>query len=195
MVGAGLMILTAYLYRYSVMDYYSGWNATERLVYTENFIGRLDQFAFGILSSFLVIKLAEKESNRSKWMFLLLTIGSVIGFSYCVVMFDALQANFREIALYQVFLHSAVALFTATFILGIVNTFSVVENIVGNRILRGIGMISYSFYIWHHVIIEKIMPLDISLWVKFVVSFACVLCVSTVTYYLVEKPFLRLKKY
>jgi peptidoglycan/LPS O-acetylase OafA/YrhL len=59
------------------------------------------------------------------------------------------------------------------------------------RPLVWIGLISYSLYLWQQLFLTALMPAPLSLpWVGIPAAIAC----ATASYWLVEKPFLRLKK-
>jgi peptidoglycan/LPS O-acetylase OafA/YrhL len=59
---------------------------------------------------------------------------------------------------------------------------------LNNRFLNFVGSISYGLYLWQQVF--SVRPLFNTLWVNVVGIFACALF----SYYVIEKPFLRLKQ-
>ena len=193
--GIAIMILVTYWYRDYMMQFYSGWDWKERVIYTENFVGRLDHFAFGMLASYLVLKLKGKE-----WLWLkigslgLMGIG-VLGVWWGMNVFHELGSGFRDVYYYQIFLHSIIGLSAATFMFGLAKTFSWFKWVFGNKILEWLGIISYSFYIWHFIVSEKVAALDIGIYGKFGLSLFLIIVLSSATYLLVEKPFLRKKRY
>ena len=70
-----------------------------------------------------------------------------------------------------------------------------------NRVVYFFGLISYSLYLWHFVVMRQIQSLigapyaDLPHLVTFPLSLACVLAIATISYYLIERPFYRLKSY
>jgi peptidoglycan/LPS O-acetylase OafA/YrhL len=189
------MILGAYVYR----DYMSTFNGaldnTDKIVFTENFIGRLDQFAFGIIASWACIKL----NIENKWKKLITIL--IGGFGIWLVMyglniFAELGGEFRDVYHFHMFLHSIIAFGTALLLYALANTYSIIQKIFDNWILKFFGIISYSFYIWHFIIIEQLVNLEIlSTKEVFIYSFLSVTALSTITYFLIEKPALSKKKY
>jgi len=195
-LGILLMIATCYFYRFGIMAYYGQWDATQRMIYTENFIGRLDQFAFGMLASLITIKIGAAKF-LPKLSLLLITIGCG-GIIWGMMCFEKYQSGFRDILMLQVFLHSAIGLSAAFLIFGLSNTYKIISKVIGNKIFAFVGIISYSFYIWHPIIIEQIKKLSeqINLFGnEFLISFLVTLSFSTITYYFIERIFLAKKKY
>lgn len=191
--GFGLMILASFVFRYYISQYYGAWDSQQRIIYTENFIGRLDQFAVGMMGSFLVLKYG--ESRIFKWCSAPLMIAGILGAWWGMSVFAKLGGGFREVAFYQLFLHAIVGLATAAFLVGLAGAHKWVKMVIGNPVMEFVGLISYSFYIWHVVVTQQIIGLDMGLKMKFLVSFGAVLALSTITYFLVERPFLEKKRY
>lgn len=194
-LGVLIMMLCAYWFRDYMMQFYGGWDWKERVIYTENFIGKLDHFAFGMIASYLVLKLEGKEWLWLKILSLLLMAVGVCGMLWGMNVFHVFKSAFRDVYYYQIFLHSVVAFSAALFMFGMVKTFSWFRWIFGNKPMEWLGVISYSFYIWHFIISEKVAGLGIGVYEKFGLSFTLIVALSTVTYFLVERPFLRRKKY
>ncbi|MBD3327923.1 acyltransferase family protein [Candidatus Peregrinibacteria bacterium] len=189
------MILGAYVYRDYMSTFNEALDSTDKIVFTENFIGRLDQFAFGIIASWACIKL-NIENNWKKLITIVIGgIGLWLVF-YGLNIFAELGGSFREVYHLHMFLHSLIALGTALFLYAIANTYSIIQKIVDNWILKFFGIISYSFYIWHFIIIEQLVNLEtLSSKEIFIYSLLSVTALSAVTYYLIEKPALAKKKY
>ncbi|MFM7620024.1 MAG: acyltransferase family protein, partial [Alphaproteobacteria bacterium] len=63
------------------------------------------------------------------------------------------------------------------------------QKFIANKVLVGIGLISYSLYLWHWPIISfmKIYFVDDSFFLKFL-AIAISIILSTLTYFLIEKP-------
>lgn len=188
-----LMIVATYLFRWWITQYYGGWNSTEKIIFTENFTGRADHFAFGILAALASIKLANRALLKK--LSPLLLLGGGCGVFIGMQIFAQLGNGFRDVLMAQVFLHSLIAFSMAVFLFGLAGTFSFFKKIIGNPLLEFFGMISYSFYVWHFLIIENILKLEMGTFRSFICSFLATVVLSTVTFFLVEKPFLQEKKY
>jgi len=67
-----------------------------------------------------------------------------------------------------------------------------------NPVIYFLGLISYSFYLWHFVVMQQASVIFGEAWSnlseisRFLFSLSLVVMVSTVSYYLFERPFLRL---
>lgn len=194
-LGMVAMALVSYWFRDWVMQFYDGWDWQERVIYTENFVGRLDQFAFGMLSSYLVIKFAKNKSFLLKILSIVIGVAGVFGIYYGLNTFHTLSSGFRDVYFLQMFLHSIIALSAAAIMFALAVTFKYVKAVVAFKPLGWLGVISYSFYIWHFVVAEKVAPLEMGIYWKFLLTFVLITALSTATYFLIEKPFLRMKKY
>jgi peptidoglycan/LPS O-acetylase OafA/YrhL len=70
-----------------------------------------------------------------------------------------------------------------------------------NRVVYFLGLISYSLYLWHFVVMQQVQAVvgesyaALSHWVTFPLSVLAVLAVAAISYYLIERPFYRLKSY
>jgi peptidoglycan/LPS O-acetylase OafA/YrhL len=73
--------------------------------------------------------------------------------------------------------------------------------LLANRVVYFLGLISYSLYLWHYVVMLQIQVLigdgyyDLPHRVTFPLTTIAVIAVSSASYYLVERPFYRLKSY
>ncbi len=192
-VFALLMAIASYLFRYYITTFYGAWDSITRVIFTENFIGRADQFAFGMLASLVVLRYpGNKILTYLSPVFL--AIGAV-GIYWGMSVFAELGGGFRDVLFYQIFLHSLIGLFTALFFVGLFFAHKGIKVVMGNPITEFLGKISYSFYIWHFIVIEQVMKLTLGLTYSFLYSLAIALVLSTMTYYFVEKPFLDRRGY
>jgi peptidoglycan/LPS O-acetylase OafA/YrhL len=71
--------------------------------------------------------------------------------------------------------------------------------LLANRVVYFLGLISYSLYLWHFPVMQQLQRLagdayaDWPHWVTFPLAVLAVTAVATLSYYLVERPFYRLK--
>jgi peptidoglycan/LPS O-acetylase OafA/YrhL len=74
-----------------------------------------------------------------------------------------------------------------------------VHSIFGNRVMLWLGLISYGIYIWHEAWQDKYIgwvgdkPFLSPFWPMLAVTLVLTLASATVSWYVVEKPALRLK--
>jgi peptidoglycan/LPS O-acetylase OafA/YrhL len=71
--------------------------------------------------------------------------------------------------------------------------------LLANRVVYFLGLVSYSLYLWHFVVMQQLQQVigddygQLPHWITFPLSTAAVLLAATASYYLVERPFYRLK--
>jgi peptidoglycan/LPS O-acetylase OafA/YrhL len=73
--------------------------------------------------------------------------------------------------------------------------------LLANRVIYFLGLISYSLYLWHFVIMQQIQLVigetytSQPHWVTFPLNIVAVTGAASISYYLVERPFYRLKSF
>jgi peptidoglycan/LPS O-acetylase OafA/YrhL len=94
-------------------------------------------------------------------------------------------------------LYTVIAISAATIILKILEMQLVRKSLKPGNPLVYTGRISYGVYLWHFPIYAIAVPMlfrmNIAPIISLVILFVLVFAVSTLSYYLVEQPFLRLK--
>jgi peptidoglycan/LPS O-acetylase OafA/YrhL len=71
--------------------------------------------------------------------------------------------------------------------------------LLANRVVYFLGLISYSLYLWHFVVMQQIQVsigeryATLPHWVTFPVSAGAVIALASASYFLVERPFYRLQ--
>lgn len=74
---------------------------------------------------------------------------------------------------------------------------SILSKVLSNRVLTSLGMISYGLYVYHPMCIRlarKVGWVDSQL-LQVVLAFAISITIATLSFYLIEKPILKFKKY
>jgi len=72
--------------------------------------------------------------------------------------------------------------------------------LLANPVVYYLGLISYSLYLWHFVVLQQLevvlgeFSVTLSRFPKFLLSFSLVVLVSSVSYFLFERPFFKLGK-
>lgn len=73
--------------------------------------------------------------------------------------------------------------------------------LLANRVTYFLGLISYSLYLWHFVVMQQVQFLigesyaSLPHWATFPLNSAAVIAVASASYYLLERPFYRLRSY
>lgn len=192
--GIFLMMGVCWVYRFWITGYYGDWDSTQRIIYTENFIGRLDQFAFGMLASWSILK----NDWKASWPGLFALALGLGGLFWSMELFAQFKSGFRDVMVLQVFLHSLTGVSAALVLWGLSLSGQGLSRVVGNPVLRFLGLISYSFYIWHLLVIEAVKKLTPHLDLhgqELLLTLFLTLGLSTFSYFLIERPFLRRKIY
>jgi peptidoglycan/LPS O-acetylase OafA/YrhL len=71
--------------------------------------------------------------------------------------------------------------------------------LLANRVVYFLGLISYSLYLWHFVVMQQLQVsisegyAELPHWITFPLASAAVIGVATASYFLVERPFYRLQ--
>jgi peptidoglycan/LPS O-acetylase OafA/YrhL len=65
--------------------------------------------------------------------------------------------------------------------------------ILNTQLLRWIGRLSYSLYVWHEGVASYLPDHDLPAWQTSVINFVAAFAIASLSYYVVEQPFLRLR--
>ncbi|MBI2638212.1 acyltransferase [Candidatus Peregrinibacteria bacterium] len=193
LVGLG-MIGASWAYRnYLFNNFYSGWSDQQRFFFTEQLFGKLDQFAIGIIGSFCFIKMAEIRNFH--WVGRLLSFvifaGASAFFYFLLGMSAEIGAGMRDIEWMQTGFGTLTAFAFGIGLLAFLHTFRWIRALISNRVFGFIGIISYSIYLWHYTVLEKIAPLQLTAVPKFFLGLSLTIFFSAATYFLIELPFLK----
>jgi peptidoglycan/LPS O-acetylase OafA/YrhL len=121
--------------------------------------------------------------------FTLIGLSGIIGLMYYL---DAIHATFwfgRDNAVY--WWYSANALCVGLLVLGTALGGGVPQALFANPVAVGIGTISYSLYLWHLPIVLWLLPAKLGYGAYFAACISLTLAASAVSYFLIERPFLR----
>ena len=103
-------------------------------------------------------------------------------------------ADSRAPYMYQ-FAFFAIELFTAVIVIDVmVNNKSIIKRMLATRVLVWVGSISYGLYLWHYPIYRAMFSLELSGLVVITFGSIITFVVSALSYYLMERPILDLKK-
>lgn len=187
---------------------------------SEQLWGRFADFAAGIFLAVFYLEKTKKENNtddeksklhiKKKNYFntdTILFIG-LIGLIFLIIFFSHIGGNFRRYLFLQSFLYFLVSVFFTLFLAGLIfSKKEKLKKIILPKFFVYIGKISYSFYLWHFAIIFflykgvlpgifpwKTEPINFHPAFVFFASLILSIAFSHLTYKLIEKPFLRMKK-
>jgi peptidoglycan/LPS O-acetylase OafA/YrhL len=147
----------------------------------ENFyftLTRIWEFSIGAIAAYLIIK------NRFNFSKQLNNILSLFGFGIIVysIFFYNFSSNQIPTALFPIIGTVLIIIFS--------NKGTLVEKFLSTKIFVGIGIISYSLYLWHYPILAfaKNYYNEINLQLKFLIILLSFI-LSTISYKFIEKPF------
>lgn len=161
-------------------------------------IGRMDQFVIGMMLGSYWRDHGHKAKPRLAALVLV-----AIAFSGALLAFNRL-GGWVEISLWKVFWPTAEGLLSATLIYYYISSAGCLPSIF-TRLVQRIGLISYSLYLTHIIILTMlrdkglllIWPGNHKLTVllnTLMIALPCTLALATLTYHAIEAPFLKLRK-
>ncbi len=205
-------MLLALLYRYLLFHYQIHDMSTGQKVWWLNQLpGRLDQFAAGMFAAWVYSLIREKGYDHStiyRWRYLLLlvAIAGLAGLAWFIHEIQPIGAvnadgltywgGHWSLFVWHSLFGAAVALLVLVAALGS----KVTDFLFGNPLVMYLGLISYSLYLWHFPVVKwlhqaklPILVADDPLLNGLLWAFLPVLLVSSLSYWLVERPFLRIR--
>ncbi len=146
-----------------------------------------DFFAFGMLGAYLFIRYKDKLKRFGHPA---VQFGLVAFFLVFIHVYDL---DFGPTTAYLFAPTLLGALTAATMLSFMLNQHTKLARAITWAPIMFIAQISFSVYIWHTMIIEEIEPWTMSGVAKFGLAAALTLIFSTITYYVIEAPFLKKK--
>lgn len=179
-----LLILLGFIYRTAVVFFLHHPNMQLLRLIPANF----DFFALGMLGACLYLR-------HGKWV-------NYLGKGYIQLFFLValvLFVNFYDLDFYPTVAYIfAPALLGTIIVLGMLsflfNEQTFLAKLATSAPMLFVAKISFSVYIWHTIVIGRVAnSFAVSNGAKFILSLIFTLAVSTVSYYLIEEPFLKVK--
>lgn len=154
--------------------------------------GRLSEFCYGMILAKIYLEKTELLNKLKKNLYILITaILSFICISVCWYIWLKLGDTVLDNKIANVIYYPSIGLgFGLFFLLAITSTR--LNKILSLKPVTFIGIISYSIYLWH-VFVLALIGDSIRGSTGFLVSIIATLVISTVSYYLIEKTFLKFK--
>ncbi len=163
--------------------------------------GVIDQFCLGVAAAVAFVVLGRPDGTREgRWSLRadLLAVGGLAGLLALMhAMHHSSDQYWAGRAIYYAW-HPAAAACIALLALGVAIRGRLTRLLFENRLVLFLGTISYSLYLWHFQVANQVASrLDMkaeglgtfALW-----ALPPILAVSALSYFLVERPFLRLKE-
>lgn len=192
-----LLLLTFLLFR--LIGLLLGGNPRDFSYWT--ILGRMDQFIIGILLAYVYKRTNESIAIRK--VFKLLLIPSIVIIFSTLFIFNKL-GGWPIISYWKIVWPIIEAIIWSIFILSFIMTFSNYKRTKLSNGLASIGVISYSMYLTHmiliHVVTKHSLYLQIfsstfkNAFLNSIILYLATIIVSCLTYSSIEKPFLNLRK-
>lgn len=178
-----VLILLGIAYRTSIVILMADPGVPFLLLTPANF----DFFAFGMFGGYLYVERGRLVGYIGKNLsqVILLSIFTLFVYFYDLSYFSKIPYVFAP-TLFGLIIMLCILSF-------LINEKSLLGRLFTSKPVLFIAKISYSIYIWHAIVIGKIENLLISNNEKLVLNIIVTFAVSTVSYYLVEAPFIKLK--
>ena len=163
--------------------------------------GAADQFGIGVAAALLFLARGAPDATRDpKWSRPSdgLVVAGLGGLIVAIYALDAYVGHFWTHSFLFYTWHSFAALAVAALVVGVAARGALARTIFENRLVVWLGTISYSAYLWHPVVAEKLAgaanAANLGRWGFAALAVPAVVAVSAASYYLVERPFLRRKR-
>jgi len=150
---------------------------------------RVDQLAMGSLLA-IFERRGSLNINHKKFYYTTLIAGITL-FIACSFFSDVYKDTFKHTALGAVYF--AIIALVIIFSSHSKNPFK----FLNSGVIQYLGTISYGIYIWHLIAIVTIVKYYKTPWVilDFILGIAVTIVVASISYYVLEKPFLKLKRF
>jgi peptidoglycan/LPS O-acetylase OafA/YrhL len=193
-------LLVMYLWRHAAVVLLADSPISARVIASWQLPGAFDMFGIGMLAAVAYVHRQQMPAwlNRS----LLKQIFAVAAVMVLVFATYWLAANRYEFWADNPIFYlwtPVVSTATAVLILTGMTGGRLTQLLFGNRVMVFLGLISYSFYLWHLPVIDWISAtpwLDKlagpTFWGRFALSFVLSLAISTLSYLMIERPCMKL---
>lgn len=198
---AGMII--SILYRIWAADHFGPQGDAVSFLAASQLPGSLTEFLLGASAALLAQSLALREKSKpAPWVLdLMFLLGLIISAMWLVHIVLGAGADYWQGHWSMVIAPLALGLPLSMAVLGLYWGSRIGTVLLANRPVYFLGLVSYSLYLWHFVVMQQIQYVagegyaELTHWIKFPVALGLVILVSSASYYLVERPFYRLRSY
>ena len=196
-----LSIVLSMIYRYWSAMHYADLPIGRTAVLANHLPGSLPEFTFGATAAFLVHWLSLKGFRKPAQPMLgvlvcggLVLAGSWMQFAVFPNSDDYWRGHWSMVCG-----PAAMGLFLSIAVMGLYWGSRLGRWLFANPVVYFLGLISYSLYLWHSVVLQQAPKVfgeswdDLTGLPRFLASVALVIAVATLSYYLFERPFFRLR--
>lgn len=193
----GAVALTV-AYRWHAFEATRALDIGYRVVALEQLPGRIDQFVVGMVAAWLVVRAdaaGRAPSIRAGRTILALGLAGAVA---CALALAAVQADYWEGHPLLFAWHATFSLPVACLVVGAIYGGRVPAALLANRAMVFLGTISYGIYLWHQELIRELHRLVFDarggeLFVPLaVLGLAAAVVVASASYFVLERPLLRI---
>ena len=198
---AGLTITV--LYRAWAAAHFGAESTTAAFLAASQLPGSLAEFMFGATAAIATQSfLLKQKSQPAAWLLdLMVVAGLVLPAFWLWQVVLASGAEYWRGHWSMLASPVVIGLCLSVAVLGVYWGSRIGHFLFANRFVYFLGLISYSLYLWHFVVMQQVQFVAGASYaslphvIKFPLSLGCVLAVASLSYYLIERPFYRLKSY
>jgi peptidoglycan/LPS O-acetylase OafA/YrhL len=187
-------LLLVWCYRYLAWRAFAASPVNTIVWATSQLPGSFDQFMAGVAAACVLRWQSGRAEALRRYSTALAAAGlaGVVGMIYFI---DHIYLVYWQGHWALIVWHSITAAFVAIAVLGVALGGGFTRALFENRVALWIGLVSYSVYLWHYPMLRWLKPwLDaagLGLAGYIAVALPAILAVSALSYYAVERPFMR----
>jgi peptidoglycan/LPS O-acetylase OafA/YrhL len=202
----GLFVISTLIsisYRYGAFQWAAEGTTAQKQWILNQLPGRLNQFVSGMVAAYVYLRLTRLPNNRfNQWLSRLGFIIGTGGILYLLYFFTGgMHRHFWQ-GHWSLFVwYSAAGAVISLLVLGLTLNHGWISRLFGNPLMLFLGLVSYSLYLWHYPIIEGLAHTP---WIKSIdgyrlpwlglIGMSASILAAALSYYLVERPFLLVRK-
>jgi peptidoglycan/LPS O-acetylase OafA/YrhL len=197
-----LSLASMVLWRHGVVTVLAGSPVPVRVIASYQLPGSMDMFGIGMLAAVVLVnrdaltRWTDVFANRDRLVFL------GIGLLTVAIYWLSQQASlyWADNPIFYLWT-PALSLAVAGILLAGASGGRLANALLGNRVMHFMGIVSYSMYLWHFPVLVALKEAGlftgegvVRLGSALLVGLPLTLAVSAVSYYLVERPFMRMRR-